>query len=62
MADVDVARVIVRRAGKLRRRWRAISYGANNEKLAWTQTYKDVRDAEAAAVTIAAGAPVTREG
>jgi hypothetical protein len=61
VAEVDVARVVVRRAGAARRRWRAISYGANGEKIAITQTYRDVRDAQAAGYTISAGAPVTRK-
>ena len=59
MADVDVAKVVVRRtAGG---EWYAVSYGANGEKIAWTEGYKDKRDAEAAALTIAAGATITCE-
>lgn len=61
MAEITVARVVIARAGRFRRRWRARSFGANNEKIAWTQTYSDDRDAEAAARTIADGAPITRE-
>lgn len=61
MATVDVAYVKVTRAGLLRRRWRARSYGANNEKIAWTQTYQEKDDARAAALTIAAGATIEVE-
>jgi uncharacterized protein YegP (UPF0339 family) len=59
VATVDVARVAVVKT--LDGQWRAISYGANGEKIAWTESYRDVRDAEAAGYTISAGAPVERE-
>jgi uncharacterized protein YegP (UPF0339 family) len=59
MAEIDVARVEIHRAQD--GGWYAVSIGGNGERIAWTETYRDVRDAEAAAYTISAGAPVTRE-
>jgi hypothetical protein len=60
MAEVDVAKVVVRRM-RTTLDWYAVSYGANGEKIAWTEGYKDKRDAEAAALTIAAGAEIYTE-
>ncbi len=59
MADVDVHKVKIHetRDGQ----FRAVSYGGNGEAIAWTETYKDKRDAEAAALTIAAGAEIEVE-
>jgi uncharacterized protein YegP (UPF0339 family) len=62
MADIDVAKVVIHRAGRDLKEWRAVSYGANGEPIAWTETYVDKRDAEAAALTIAAGATIESEG
>jgi uncharacterized protein YegP (UPF0339 family) len=56
VAEVDVHHVRVHRnrAGQ----WRAVSYGGNNEALAWTGNYVKKADAEEAALTIAAGADI----
>ncbi len=58
---IDIDKVVIHRAGLLKNQWRAISYGANGEKIAWTETYRDKRDAEKAGWTISEGAPVTVE-
>lgn len=61
MADIDVAKVVVRRSGVKQDQWRAVSHGANGETIAWTEQYRDKRDALAAAYTISAGAEITVE-
>lgn len=60
MATVKVEKVEIHNTSN--GEYRAVSYGANGEPIAWTETYKDKRNAEAAAQTIAAGAPVSWVG